>query len=189
MGIRHADHVAPSIRKSSHWLRQQVIQILLPVGRLLSESCYLVSVVRPLWREDGSAVCSAITQWSETRRNRNHTLPSHLRLPQPGGSDFRIYIPQEQDGPVIPPGTEFPFRRLLRLTALRWRYSNAPTRGIFVLLQNCQMHPCSWLLLSGTFHQPDSPTVNIEFRIMQGTRVPSSWSFSQVEGLLQRSSH
>jgi hypothetical protein len=37
------------------------------------------------------------------------------RLPQPGGPSPRIYIPQEQGGPVIPPGTGFPFRRLLRL--------------------------------------------------------------------------
>jgi hypothetical protein len=42
-------------------------QILLPVGMLLSESWGLVSVGRPLWRKDGSAICSAITQWSETR--------------------------------------------------------------------------------------------------------------------------
>jgi hypothetical protein len=38
-----------------------------------------------------------------------------LRLPQPGGPGSRIYIPQEQGGPVIPPGTGFPFCRLLRL--------------------------------------------------------------------------
>jgi hypothetical protein len=37
----------------------------------------------PLWREDGSAVCSAITRWSESLRTRNHTLLSHLRLPPP----------------------------------------------------------------------------------------------------------
>jgi hypothetical protein len=49
-------------------------QILLPVGMFLSEICGLVSVGRPLWREDGSAVCSVITQWSESRRSRNHTL-------------------------------------------------------------------------------------------------------------------
>jgi hypothetical protein len=30
---------------------------------------------------------------------------SHLRLPQPGGSGSRIYIPPEQGDPVIPPGT------------------------------------------------------------------------------------
>jgi hypothetical protein len=37
----------------------------------------------------------------------------------------RIYIPQEQVGPVIPPGTGFLFRRLLRLAGLRWRYSTS----------------------------------------------------------------
>jgi hypothetical protein len=34
-------------------------QILFPVGMLLSEICGLVSIGCPLWREDGSAICSA----------------------------------------------------------------------------------------------------------------------------------
>jgi hypothetical protein len=101
-------------------------QILPPVGRLLSESCGLISVGRPLWREDGSAVCSVITQWSESRITRNHTLLSHLRLLQPGEPGSRIYIPQEQGGPVIPPAIGFHLRRLLRLAGLQWRYSNPP---------------------------------------------------------------
>jgi hypothetical protein len=82
-------------------------QILHPVGMLLSEICCLVSAGRPLWREDGSTICSVITQWSESRRTRNHILLSHLRLPQPGGPGSRIYIPQEPGGPVTLPGTEF----------------------------------------------------------------------------------
>jgi hypothetical protein len=41
-------------------------QILLPVGMLLSEICGLVSIGRPLWREDGSSICSVVTQWSES---------------------------------------------------------------------------------------------------------------------------
>jgi hypothetical protein len=73
-------------------------QILLPVGTLSSEICGLVAVGHPPWREDGFAICSAIIQWSESRRTRNHTLLSHLRLPQPGGSGYCIYIPQEQVG-------------------------------------------------------------------------------------------
>jgi hypothetical protein len=101
-------------------------QILLPVRRLLSESCGFASVGRPLSREDGSAVCSAITQWSEPRRTRNHDLLSHLRLLQRRGPGSRIYIPQEQGGPVILPSTGFPFRRLLRLAGLWWRYSPSP---------------------------------------------------------------
>jgi hypothetical protein len=96
------------------------------VGMLLSEICGLVSMGRPLWREDGSAVCSVITQWSESLRTRNHTLLSLPRLPQPGGPGSRIYIPQKQGGSILLLGTGLPLRRLLRLAALRWRYSNPP---------------------------------------------------------------
>jgi hypothetical protein len=39
-----------------------------------------------------------------------------------------IYILQQQGGPVIPPGTGFPSRRLLRLAGLRWRYSKPPPK-------------------------------------------------------------
>jgi hypothetical protein len=51
------------------------------------------------------------------------------RLPQPGGPGPRIYSPQEQGRPVILPGTRFPFRHLLLLAGLRWRYLNLPPRG------------------------------------------------------------
>jgi hypothetical protein len=71
----------------------------------LSECCCLVSVGRPLWREQGATICSVITLWFESRRTRNHTLLPHLRLLQPGWPGSRIYIPQEQGRPVIPPGT------------------------------------------------------------------------------------
>jgi hypothetical protein len=37
--------------------------------------------------------------------------------------------PQEQGCPIITPGTGFPFRRLLRLAGLRWRYSTAAPHG------------------------------------------------------------
>jgi hypothetical protein len=73
----------------------------------------------------------AVTLRSNSRRTHSHILLSHLRLPQPGGSDPRTYIPQEQGGPVIPPGTGFPFCRFLRLAGLRWRYSNPPPHGVF----------------------------------------------------------
>jgi hypothetical protein len=82
----------------------------------------LLHVGRPLWREDESVICSAITRLLEQRRTHNHILLSQLRLPQPGGPGLRIYIPQEQGGPVIPPGTGLPFRHLLRLARLRRRY-------------------------------------------------------------------
>jgi hypothetical protein len=48
----------------------------------------------------------------------SHFTVSNSRLPQPGGPGPRIYILQEQSGPIIPPGTGFPFRRYLRLAGL-----------------------------------------------------------------------
>jgi hypothetical protein len=41
----------------------------------------------------------------------------------------RIYILQEQDGLVIPPTPSFPYRRLLWLAGLRWKYSTPPPHG------------------------------------------------------------
>jgi hypothetical protein len=42
----------------------------------------------------------------------------------------RIYFPQEQGGPVIPPGTQFHFHRLLRLAGPRWRYLTPSARWV-----------------------------------------------------------
>jgi hypothetical protein len=66
------------------------------------------------------------------RDSRPHFTVSHSRLAVPGGPSPRIYIPQEQDDPVIPPGTGFPFRRLLRLSGILWRYWNPPPHGMAV---------------------------------------------------------
>jgi hypothetical protein len=60
-------------------------------------------------------LAKAVTLGSKSHRIHGHILLSHLRLPQPGGPGPRIYIPQEQGGPVIPPDSGFPLRRLLRL--------------------------------------------------------------------------
>jgi hypothetical protein len=51
----------------------------------------------------------AVTLGSKSRKTHNHILLSHLRLPQLGGPGPRIYILQEQGGPVIPLGTGLPF--------------------------------------------------------------------------------
>jgi hypothetical protein len=44
-----------------------------------------------------------------------------FETPQPGGLGPRIYIPQKEGGPVIPPIAVFPVRRLLRLAGIRRR--------------------------------------------------------------------
>jgi hypothetical protein len=70
-------------------------------------------------------------------RQRNHSqvrvpresgphFVSDSRLPQPGGPGPCIYIPQDQGGPIIPPGAGFLFLRLLRLAGIRWRYLTPP---------------------------------------------------------------
>jgi hypothetical protein len=41
------------------------------------------------------------------QRSPSHFTVSDSRLPQPGGPGPHIYIPQEQGGPVIPPGIGF----------------------------------------------------------------------------------
>jgi hypothetical protein len=61
---------------------------------------------RPLWREDGSVICSAICQWSESRRTHNHTFLSHLRLL--GSLPVASYGSQR----------------------LRWKYSYPPPHGV-----------------------------------------------------------
>jgi hypothetical protein len=74
--------VAPSLTRG--WVYNLLVQLLLGLAR-------------------------AVTLGSKSRRTHDHILLSHLRLHQPGGPGPCIYIPQEQGGPVIPPGTGFPF--------------------------------------------------------------------------------
>jgi hypothetical protein len=52
---------------------------------------------------------------------------SNLRRLQPGGSDPSIYIPDEQGGKVILPGTGFHLRRLVRFAGL-CRFSEQESR-------------------------------------------------------------
>jgi hypothetical protein len=58
---------------------------------------------------------------------------SDSRLPQPGGPGSRIYTPQGQGDPVIPPDTGLHFRRLLRLAGLRWKYSTRLHTGLWYI--------------------------------------------------------
>jgi hypothetical protein len=66
---------------------------------LLFDSCDLVLVGRPLWREDGYMLQ---TLASASPGTRDHILLSQI--------------------------WDFPFRRLLRLAGSRWRYSTPPPR-------------------------------------------------------------
>jgi hypothetical protein len=53
------------------------------------------------------------SQIREPRDSLSYFTVSNSRLPKPEGPGPRIYIPQEQGDPVLPPGTWLHFRRLL----------------------------------------------------------------------------
>jgi hypothetical protein len=53
---------------------------ILPFPFVFGKIALFFVLEHPLWREDWSVICSAICRRSESRRTRNHTLLSHLRL-------------------------------------------------------------------------------------------------------------
>jgi hypothetical protein len=71
---------------------------------------------------------STVILGTESHGTHDHILLPQIRDSPNLGRGPRIYIPQKQGGPVILPGTGFPFRRLLRLAGLRWRYLTPPLR-------------------------------------------------------------
>jgi hypothetical protein len=83
---------------------------------LLSDSCGFVDVGCPLWWEDGSVIYNWC--WPLPTQLFLCVSPAGLQLyfavpdptlSQPGGPGPCIYIPQEEDGPVIPPRHWVPF--------------------------------------------------------------------------------
>jgi hypothetical protein len=104
----------------SQSVSQSVSQYILVSGAhdqiLLSPLfCWKIALLfnsgRPLWREDGSVICSSICQWSELQRTHNHTLLSYLRLL--GSLSVASYDSQ----------------------GLRWKYSYPPPHGDLSSLQ------------------------------------------------------
>jgi hypothetical protein len=82
----------------------------------------------------------AVTLGSKSRRTRDHIFLSHLRLPQPGGPGSRIYIPREQGGPVIPPGTGFDWTDL----SLNKRSTNDVTPSMSEVICYSWPRPAQW---------------------------------------------
>jgi hypothetical protein len=79
----------------------------------------------------------AVTLGSKSRWTHGHILLSHLRVPQPGGPDPRIYIPQEQGGPDITPGHWVPF-----LSPLTTRRAAVEVR---LVCSRYSTSRCSWV--------------------------------------------
>jgi hypothetical protein len=76
-------------------------------------------------------LASAVILGSKSRGTPDHTVPD-MRLPQPVGLGPRIYISQEQGGPITPrhwvPVSSSPTTR-----RARWRYSNPPPHGFHLV--------------------------------------------------------
>jgi hypothetical protein len=87
----------------------------------LSDSCGFVDVGRCLWREDGPVAykCS----WSSPAQS--------FSGPTPLGFVTIFYCLRFET---------FPFRRLLRLAGLRWRYSTPPPRGTKTCVRNTKLY-------------------------------------------------
>jgi hypothetical protein len=94
--------------------------------RLSNTRCLALVLLKRLSQRIVQGPLRFASQVRVPRDSWPHFTLSDSRLPKPGEPGPRIYIPQEQGGPFIPPGTGFPFRRLLRLACLRWRYSTRP---------------------------------------------------------------
>jgi hypothetical protein len=113
---------------------------------LPSDSCDFVDVGRPLWWENGYNVYNCC--WSSPAQSFSGPNPAGLmttfysfrfEIPLTWKSRSSYLYPPGRGGPVIPPGTDFPFRLLLLLAELQWRYSNPPPRGL-IDCSNCP--PC-----------------------------------------------
>jgi hypothetical protein len=111
--------VCPGVRRPSETFDQ--FFFLLEISFRQLRICYFVAPSLTRGRVCNLLVqlllglARAVTLGLKSRRTHGHIFLSHLSLLQPGGPGSRIYIPQDQGGPVIPPGTRLLFCRLLRL--------------------------------------------------------------------------
>jgi hypothetical protein len=104
----------------------------------------------------------AVTVGSKSRRTHGHILLSHLRLPNLEGQ-VPVFISSGTRWPSYTPGHWVPFCRLLRLTGMRWRYSNPPPHGDKTILEQ------RTVFIVGSISQPGLE--NREY----GRRDPSRW--------------
>jgi hypothetical protein len=91
-------------------------------SKFLLDSCGIIIFVAPSLNIGrvckctiASGTCQSSHSWAQVPQNSRPYFTVSSETPPTGGPGSRIYIPQEQGGPVIPPGTGFPFCRLLRL--------------------------------------------------------------------------
>jgi hypothetical protein len=75
-------------------------------------------------------VQSVVILGSESHGTHDHILLCQIQdFSNPEGQVPVFISPPNHIGPVKPPGTGFPFRHLLWLSGIRWRYLNPPKCG------------------------------------------------------------
>jgi hypothetical protein len=106
LGVRH-----PSGTRNQFFFLLEIFFSQLPVCYFVPPSLTRGRVCNLLFL---LVLASAVPLGSESHGTQDLIwLSQFLKLPQPGGPGPRIYINLEQGGPDTPPGTGFPFRRLL----------------------------------------------------------------------------
>jgi hypothetical protein len=101
-------------------------------------------------------LASAAPLGSESRAIQYHILLSQfLRLPSLE-SRVTVFISPRDKVAQLHPGTGFPFRRLLRLAGLRWRYSNQPPHGLTVYSGRSSVWVCAehWVTVDDVMVHP-----------------------------------
>jgi hypothetical protein len=96
----------------------------------------------------------------------------------------RIYIPQEQGGPVTPPGTGFAFRRLLLLSGLQWRFSNPPPheKDTIIPIYYCMIFVLN--ILSPHFAEYEKHGFKFETQMFEPSRQKNGIFFTVSVGIL-----
>jgi hypothetical protein len=92
---------------------------------------------------------SAVILGSESCGTHDHILLSQTRDSPNMEGQVPILYHQELGGPIITPGTAFPFRRLLRLAGLRWRYSTPPPHGVLIVAKSKLLY--DWRFITNQF--------------------------------------
>jgi hypothetical protein len=96
-----------------------------------------------VWRlQSLLALANVVILELESCRTHEHILPSHIRQ----FPNFEGQVPPEKGGPVVRRGAGFPFRCLLLLAGLRWKYSNPTPRG--------DGYNCHMVLFISSWHGP-----------------------------------
>jgi hypothetical protein len=104
----------------------------------------------------------------------------------PGKPGPCIHVPQWKDGPIIPPGTGFPFHRLLQFTGLRWRYLKQPPHLNLPIGYSKKKKNLQEFYLSLAFHMFHSSVIFDQVVLHKEVRITNLWLLNDSVSTLTR---